>query len=872
MVSRALLAAGSLLALVSATPVLAQTAPPRANANVGANPQTEPDAIVVTAQLRQQNLTQVPLAITAYNGEFLDRLGLHDFEEASRFVPGFEVQNQSPNNPGFVIRGITSDTGTAYNEPRISVFQDGVDISKSRGSYVELFDLERIEVVRGPQSTLYGRGALIGAVNLIENKADPRGFHAFAEAGYGNYNWWMAEGMMNAPLGPNAAIRLSGRYRKRDGYIDNLLGGDAFGSTDTGAIRGAIRVLPSDRVTLDLIANYQEDHPTGTPFKSMEFVPTDPTTGAVLGDGRPWTGATLAPIAGFEGGRDLGLNRKVWGLTGLARFQLTDALSLNSTSAYRKFNALEVFDADGTSLPVITAAEDARGKQASQDLRLTYDDKGRVSGFVGASYFWERGSERTPAAFDERTVLAQITGALNGGGAIPGRPANEPAPVSLFANTAFTASLLRGIVQQNIAAQVPVGTPNRDAIILAQLNSILPQAVANGIAANLKSNHTETATNFSSTKAVDVYGDITVHVTDKFELDGGLRYSHDDKSSGISAAVLNGRSILGGFIGALGQSAPVRTALLNALAVPGAATIPPSAGYPVPLFGLTFQPTANNGDRVDQSLKDNGWSWRAAARYAIDPASEIYATYGRGRRPDVLTALPPSTPFGAARFSDVDAEIADSYEIGARHQTRHLYLDGALYYYWYRNFETTVQQGTLFVTENAGRAENYGFEGQARFQPTPNVQLFATYTYNHGRFKSGAFRGNQFRLSPDHKLSLGATLSSDVGPGRIDFTPTLTYQSKTFFDDNNDRPDLQTLASGALVPDLVQDEVQGGYSLLNARLGYTFHDRYRVEAFVTNAFNKRYFKDAGNTGDALGMPTFIGGEPRTYGVQASARF
>ena len=88
------------------------------------------------------------------------------------------------------MRGVTSDSGEAFVEPRVSVFQDGVSISKSRGSYVELFDIQRVEIARGPQSTLYGRGALIGAVNIIQNRADPLGFAGFFEAGYGNFDAW----------------------------------------------------------------------------------------------------------------------------------------------------------------------------------------------------------------------------------------------------------------------------------------------------------------------------------------------------------------------------------------------------------------------------------------------------------------------------------------------------------------------------------------------------------------------------------------------------------------------------------------------------------------------------------------------------------
>jgi len=130
------------------------------------------EEIIVTAQLREQRLIEVPIAVTAYSGDTLDRLGITKFDELALYVPGFEVQEQSANNPGFVIRGITSDSGEATTEPRIAIFVDGVSASRSRGSYMELFDVERIEVARGPQATLYGRGALIGAVNVIQNHVD----------------------------------------------------------------------------------------------------------------------------------------------------------------------------------------------------------------------------------------------------------------------------------------------------------------------------------------------------------------------------------------------------------------------------------------------------------------------------------------------------------------------------------------------------------------------------------------------------------------------------------------------------------------------------------------------------------------------------
>ena len=856
-----LMTAASAFALFASAPAFAQSTPapaagqpqPDDNNIVGDFQRVEDpgEVITVTAQLREQRLTDVPIALTTYSGEFLDRLGLNEFEDVSRFVPGFDVQNQSPNNPGFVMRGVTSDSGEAFNEPRVSVYQDGVPISKSRGSYVELFDVQRVEIARGPQSTLYGRGALIGAVNIIQNRADPREFAGMVRGSFGNSDAYDFEGMLNAPLGSDAAVRVSGRYRHRDGFIDNLLGGPDFNSVDTGAIRGTVHVAPSNRITIDVFGNYQEDHPNGTPFKSRSFRPTDPITGAVLGTSDPWTGATLAAGAGFEGDRGLGLDRRVYGVTGIVRAELGDKFTLTSISAYREFHALEVFDADGISLPALTAAEDADGDQTTQELRLTFDNHGPITAFLGVSYFGDNVSQRTPAQFDERVLLGRLTGALNGGGAIPGRPVTDPAPISLFSNTAFTGQLLQGVA--------------------ASRGVLLPFAQAQAIAANLKANHSETATNTSETDSFDIFADVTWRVAPHFELGAGIRYSHDSKTSSIRSAVLNGRSSLGGFIGALSQPDPVRTQLLGALAVPGAATIPPSAIFPVPLFGLGFQPTNNNGDVSTADLDDGGFTWRLTARYETSPTRSIYATYARGRRPEVLSAQPPATPFGAARFNLVDSETVDSFEVGARSQTRDLYVDGALFYYHYDNFQTTVQQGVLFVTTNAGSAEAYGLETQLRWRASRNATIFATYAYNHSRFSTGVRDGNRFRLSPDHSFSLGATFGADVGPGRISFTPSMTWQSRVYFDDDNDRSALQQ-PPNALVADNIQDETQRAYALVNARLGYTLNERFTLEAFVTNAFNRHYVKDAGNTGDAVGLPTFIAGEPRFYGVQGTIRF
>jgi len=871
-VRTALLALASPIALLAATDAAAQEA---AQAQPEAATQNEGGEIVVTAQLVEQKPMDVPFALTALQGQFLDDLGITEFDRLGQFIPGFDVQNQSPNNPGFVMRGITSDSGAAYNEPRVSVFQDGVSISKSRGSYVELFDMDRVEVAKGPQSTLYGRGALIGAVNLVQAKADPKNAYGYVYGQYSNFNGYRIDQTVNLPLSEDLAIRVASRIKERDGTVSNLLGGEDFNGIKSEAVRGALRWAPG-ALTFDLIGNYQHDKASGTSFKSIAYNPTDPVTGAVIGDRGRNSGAALASPSSFERGRPLGLDRDVWGVTGIANYDFSPNLSLNAIGSYRKFAGIEVFDADGISLPALTAAEDAQGNQTMGTLRLTWKND-RVTAFFGGTYFREDGFQRAPSQFDERVALARLTNTLNGGGAIPGRAATDPAPLALFSNTAFTGSLLQGVLRSQLySAFRKAGLNDAQATAQAatQTNALLPTAQAQAIAANLKPGHQETTTNYGRTESWDLFGDVTFDVTDRFQVGGGIRWSHDAKTTGFSSAVSNGRSILGGYIGALqllGSSPATAQQLLGALAVPGAANIPTSALYPVPLFGLGAQPTGTNGQLYNADHNDSGFTWRATAKYEISPEANIYANYARGRRPEILSVGAPSTPGGAARFSVLPSETVDSYEAGVKTAlaNRTLFIDGAVFYYRYKNFQTTEQQGTNFVTINAGRAESYGFEGQVNWRPADWVSLFGSYAYNHSRFAAGARDGNRFRLSPDHSAALAVQFKVPAGPVKIDFTPSVTWQSKVFFDDDNDLPALQV---NNLVPDLVQDEVQGSYALVDARLGFeTDNGRWRIEGFVTNAFNQKYIKDAGNTGDALGMPTFIAGEPRVYGIAASLK-
>jgi len=816
----------SLLSLAAAAPAFAADVTPATSDNDPASPLGE---VIITAQKRAQDPVEVPIAITAYSGKFLEAIGVKSFEELSAFTPGFLVQNQSNNNSGFVMRGITSDSGSSADEARVSIYQDGVSISRSRGSYVELFDMERVEVAKGPQSTLFGRGALIGAVNLVQNKASPGGFDWGLKAEGGTGGYFTGDAMVNFAFGNGSALRIAARTRQIDGYVDDLAGGDGYNSTDTQAVRVAYHIEPGD-LKLDLIGNYQVDDTTGTSFKSHTFNPTNPVTGAVLGDTGVASGATLSAGPGFEGGKDLGLDRKVYGLTALAEYRLSDSLTLSSITATRVFHSNEVFDPDGSSLPILTFAEDAKGRQQSQELRLRYDNGGRFSGFVGGNYFHETGSWRIPGQFDERLVLALLAGNTPLGISRP-----NPQPLAVLTNPAYLTQVL-------------------------QLGFGIPSSIAPGIVSNLKPIHRETFANYSENTAYDVYADGTFKLTDKFEITAGIRYTSEDREAAYASSVDNGRSILGILL-----AAPTATNLF--LAAQSNAVSNPA----LPTVGLITQPTANNGDRFSKKISDSGLTWRLVGRYAASEDLSFYASYARGRRPDVISTSAPAAPLGSARFSVVDAEQVNSVEAGAKAKLAggRVFLSGAVFHYDYDNFATSFRQGAQVVTLNAGKAKAYGFEGEARVQADDYWTLFATYGYNHARLKSGLRAGNHFRLSPDNTFSVGAAFSHEALGGKLTFTPTYTWRSKMFFDDDNDRSDLQ---SAGLFPDTQVDEYQNAYGLLNVRVGFgAADDRWKVEAFVENLADRKYLKDAGNTGDAFGIPTFIAGRPRFMGVGVTFR-
>ena len=178
------------------------------------------EVITVTTQKREETAYEVPITLTAYNQDTLDLLDVESMDTLSDFVPGLNIQLVSAADPSFVIRGITSDNGNFQDPPRVSVYLNGIDVSRSRGAAFEIFDLERVEVAKGPQSTLFGTAASIGAISFITARPEEE---ASGELyfGAGNEGYYIAGGHLNTG-GDNLLARFAFQVRHMDGYVENI--------------------------------------------------------------------------------------------------------------------------------------------------------------------------------------------------------------------------------------------------------------------------------------------------------------------------------------------------------------------------------------------------------------------------------------------------------------------------------------------------------------------------------------------------------------------------------------------------------------------------------------------------------------------------
>ncbi len=378
----ALVAGVALAALVPATPVFAQAADTMV---------VEEDEIIVSARRRDERLIDVPVAVSAYSQADLERLQAIDLAGIQGTAPNLNiVQGRgSATSANIFIRGIGQPDALQTFDPAVGVYVDGVYLSRIQGALLSLGDVERIEVLRGPQGTLYGKNTIGGAVSIISRKPDLGVLKGQASALYGSYNQVLLNGYISAPLvADKLALSVAAQWDKRDGIVTDPRTGRKYNDRDSLTGRAILRAQPTERLELLLSGDYTRQRNAVTlGYPTAPIIQTDFALGArTLVPANPYGEYNYQASTSFRG--DEGQRLDHWGTSLTANLELSDALTLTSITAYRKLSPDFFIDIDASQAEIGDVFVGVRQEQFSQEVQLKWDTE-RFSGVFGLYYLDE---------------------------------------------------------------------------------------------------------------------------------------------------------------------------------------------------------------------------------------------------------------------------------------------------------------------------------------------------------------------------------------------------------------------------------------------------------------------------------------------------
>lgn len=392
------------------------------------------EEITVTARRRSESLQDVPISISAFTGGQLQARGVEDVSQVGDFTPNLTFDPTAPVSGSSIastvfIRGVGQTDFTLNSDPGVGIYIDGVYIARSVGGLLDLVDIERVEVLRGPQGTLFGKNTIGGAINITTRAPSPDA-GGYAEVRIGNFNRTDVEASFDAPLADKLLTSFAASYQRQDGYQERVLldESEELGNTDRFTARGRIRWLPTEALSVDLSVDYSRGREQST---AQSLLAVEPNTGAPFipaANGLiPGTVPTLDPRSAteLEGSQfderfisddpretfQTGPSRSdfdIWGVSLTAEWQL-DAFTVKSITAYRDLESEFARDGDGSPFVVAHTLDVYEQEQISQELQLLgtgLDD--RLDWVGGLFYFGEQGRNLN-------TVPTSI-GALQSGG------------------------------------------------------------------------------------------------------------------------------------------------------------------------------------------------------------------------------------------------------------------------------------------------------------------------------------------------------------------------------------------------------------------------------------------------------------------------
>jgi iron complex outermembrane receptor protein len=340
------------------------------------------EEIIVTTQKREQSLQDVPLAVSAFDEQFLEQANVVDFRDLVALTPGFNGNTDDGFIDALAIRGISTNDFGIGGDPSVAIFVDGVHEGRNGGVVTTFLDIERAEVVRGPQNTLFGRNAIGGAISVVTHKPE-EAFSGKLSAAVEEYDHYELDGTVNVPLTDNLFFRASLAHSEEDGYLDNLAGGRDLGEHESDAGQAALR-WKGEAVDATLTGFFENRDGDPSVYWSTFPLAADGSldpAGARLPDDKVST-----DVGALDQGRD---ESDIFKLTLNVDVEIGGGYSVTSITGYKSYDFNYLEDYDATGVPVNNYQQDQEVDYVSQEIRLNSPGNGKVVWFVGGSIYDE---------------------------------------------------------------------------------------------------------------------------------------------------------------------------------------------------------------------------------------------------------------------------------------------------------------------------------------------------------------------------------------------------------------------------------------------------------------------------------------------------
>ena len=772
------------------------------------------DEILVTARRYAERLQDAPLAVTLFSQTDTVARSSDSLAGIAEFAPNVSFDSTSPlsgssNAASIFIRGVGQTDFAITTDPGVGVYVDGIYLARATGADLDLLDIERVEILRGPQGTLFGRNAIGGAITVTTHTPQIGQLEAKAEAIVGRFDRFDLRAAFNLPVTPVLAIRVAGARQRRDGFGRRLLTGQGMGGQHRDQVRVSGLWAPDPtfeaRATVDYAGADEQSPVQTTAFTSRVGSVTAPGTlftgllyNNLIGAPAPCqTPSFVVPFCGIPGlialpalpadtpgydGRWLTgnlLTSNATGPTG-SRSEIIGVnsaiswrpgrLHLKATTAYRASNFSFGRDPDGSPLTLVHTSNAIRHRQFSQELELAGGDSKSLRWLIGSYYLSEHARERLLVPFAQETfdvingfglgctLLPGLTGA-------PGPIALNPCPNPFFIDVAGAGASIRN-------------------------------------------------------RSLAAFAEATVGLATGLSLTTGVRWTRDVKQVDLS----------GYFIG-----------------------------------GMPFSARPQARDRFTRITP------RAILDYKPLPDLLIYGSFATGYKSGGFNER-YGAPLadGPTTFAP---ESVRSFEIGMKTTLLggRVQINLAAFRSTYDDIQVVVFDNTIPRTINAARGRVGGAELESSITPAKGIILQLSYGYLDARYTRldpaviGSFGVpivNPLRLdyafvnSPRHTLSAGAEYARDIGVGTLWMRADLSYRSKTANDAIN-------------TPELTQSSL----FLLRARAGFTTLDkRWSFTLFGTNLTDKRYVVSGAADEVGFARAELNAGRPREWGVSVSAKY